>query len=165
MEGHSKTFLNKEETHCCAEGGSQQTCSSACEKHRGNTRSSAWHEGPGVSDPGGWHSICQGWDMEGLASRPLSYRHRTHFPRIFSQSKTTQAITAPIRRLSQPVESTVPRLDFSFFCKMVFTNFILSLWGLNEKTIKCSAQCLKFIRPSINKSCYYKQEILEVKSR
>ena len=112
---------------------------------------------------GGDTLLTRGWDMEELASKPLSYSHRTNFSRIFSQSKITQAIT-PIRRLSQPPESTVPRLDFSFFCKMVFTNFILSLWGLNEKTIKCSAQCLKFIRPSINKSCYYKQEILEVKS-
>ena len=156
MEGHSKTFLKKEETHCCGEGGSQQTWSSAYEKHRGNTRSSAWHKGRGVSDPGGWHSTCQGMRHGRACFKPLSYSHRTNFSRIFSQSKITQAITTPIRRLSHPVESTVPRLDFSFFCKMVFTNFILSLWGLNEKTIKCSAQCLKFIRPSINKSCYYK---------
>ena len=112
----------------------------------------------------GWHSICQG-TKEGRAffknTIPPSWEHISQY--IFSQSKKNTGCHYTNPETWPACWVQWSRLVF-FFCKMVFTNLIWLLWGLNEKTT-CSAQHLEFTRHSINKSCYYKQEILLLKSR
>lgn len=111
----------------------------------------------------GWHSICRG-TRQGRAffknTIPPSREHIS--PYIFSQSKKNAGY-----HYANPETWPACWVHWSrlvlFFWKMVFTNLRWLLWGLKEKT-NYMFSTTSSVYKTINKSCYYKQEILQLKS-